>query len=252
MKAACFALLALLLPSALLTAQDEPPPKRFRFIPLGELPMWREKLEGGIRVGQEPPPGSMPPKSLSLLSGEDQLIPFRVGLRSLTEVLTVPGSTPSLQLKKGDVGAAQLWLRKPMPTAPLSLGVLYRDPATMNWDSPKLLLLKDDSSAFPAGQIRFTNVSDIMVIIQIGDWKARRPPKVFGIPPGKTSLKPLELGKNQIRVGYAGPGNSKKWIWSNQVSVLRNQRVQAFFYKAQGKDPRNPVLFHFIPEPVPR
>jgi hypothetical protein len=28
--------------------------------------------------------------------------------------------------------------------------------------------------------------------------------------------------------------------------------VQGFFYKAQGKDPRNPVLFHFVPEPLPK
>lgn len=242
---------ALALLSGLLNAQDMPP-KHFRFIPLGELPAWKEKLENGIRVGQEPPAGSVPPKELSILSGEDTQIPFKVGLRSMTSVLTIPGETPALKISKGKVGAGQDWLTSRLPAGKLSLGVLYRDPTTMNWNNPKMMLLKDDASSFPAGNIRFTNVSDIMVIIQIGDWNAKPTPKVYGIRPGKTSMKPLKVGKNQIRVGYAGPGGSQRWIWSNQVRLLENQRIQGFFYKAQSKDPRNPVLFHFVPEPLPR
>lgn len=252
MKSLLLAAFTLTLPTGVLTAQEDVPPKRIRFIPLGELPVWKETLENGIRVGQEPPPGSMPPKELSVLAGEENLIPFRAGLRSMSEILTIPGNTPRLQINQGKIGAASPWLSTKLPAAPLSLGILYRDPAAMTWNNPKLFLLKDDPSSFPAGNIRFTNVSDTMVIVQIGDWNAPRPPSVYGIPPGQTSMKPLKVGTNQIRVGYAGPGGSKRWIWANQVRLLQNQRVQGFFYKAQGKDPRNPVLFHFVPEPLPK
>jgi hypothetical protein len=251
MKALFPATFALALLAGLVNAQDKPP-KHFRFIPLGELPVWKERLENGIRIGQEPPPGSVPPKELSLLSGEETQIPFKAGLRSMTSVLTIPGETPRLKISKGPVGTGQDWLSTPIPSGQLSLGVLYRDPATMNWNNPKMKLLKDDSSSFPAGNIRFTNVSDVMVIIQIGDWNSRRPPSVYGIKPGQTSMKPLKVGKNPIRVGYAGPGNSRRWIWSNQIRLLEKQRVQGFFYKAQGENPRHPVLFHYLPEPLPR
>jgi hypothetical protein len=122
----------------------------------------------------------------------------------------------------------------------------------MTWKQPEMLLLKDDPTSFPAGKIRLVNISERMILVQLGDPKARPTPKIFGVPAGKSTQKPLKVGKNQIRVGYLDANGQKQWIWSNQVRLLQNQRIQTFFYKAQGEDPRQPVLFHFTPEPLPR
>jgi hypothetical protein len=251
MKTFFLATLALLVPFGSLFAQDNPP-KSFRFIALGERPLWKDKLENGIRQGVKAPPGALPPSQLSIQAGEETLLPFRPTLRMMSKVLTVPGKTPKLVLKQGEVGAAQDWLSSPMPTSRLNLGILFRDPANMNWNSPKMMLLKDDISSFPAGKARFVNVSDVMAIVQIGDWSGATKPKISAIRPGTSFVRPLEVGDNQIRVGYLGANRQPVWIWSNQIPLLKNQRVQAFFYKAQGPRPRTPLLFHFAPEPLPR
>jgi hypothetical protein len=65
-------------------------------------------------------------------------------------------------------------------------------------------------------------------------------------------LKKLQVGQNQLRVGYLDARKQKKWLWSNKLLLPAKQRLQTFFYKAQGKEPRHPVLFHFMPEPVPK
>lgn len=257
MKHFLISLFSLSVLSGTIAAQEDIPPKHLRFIPLGERPTWREELIDGIRVGLEAPEGSMPPSELSVSSGKELLnsVPFQPNLRSMSKMLTIQGDTPKLLLKEGKIGVAQNWLATKIPAAPLSLGILYRDPASMNWANPKMLLLKDDKSSFPSGKIRFANTSDRMVIIQIGDWRASKPPQIFGIRPGTVSIKDLKVGNNQMRVGYTEAGGAKNWIWSNQIRILGNQRVQAFFYKAQnanGKPPSQKVLFHYLPEPAPR
>lgn len=251
MKALLLKITAATLFAGSLSAQDVPP-KHFRFIPLGELPVWKEELKDGIRVGLAPPKGSMPPKDAAILSG-DAPINLSLNLRAFTELVTISGDTPGLMLKQGKLGAQQDWFRSKMPTSTLSLGILYRDPANMTWEQPKMLLLNDTASAFPAGTVRFANVSDRNVLVQIGNPNARPTPRIFGVKPGQSTSKPLKVGNNQIRVGYLAPGNRKVWIWTNQVRMLQNQRLQAFFYKTQGgAEARQPVKFHFTPELIPR
>lgn len=252
MKLILFSLLPLSLLLGSLSAQEEDvPPKFFRFIPLGELPMWDEELVEGIRKGKEPPEGSMPPKPASIISGAEP-VPLRLSLRAMSDMVKVAGATPRLTIKEGEVGAAQNWLTEKMPTAPLSLGVLFRNPQTMTWKQPELLLLKDDPSSFPAGKIRLVNVSQRNILVQIGNPNANPAPPIFGVRAGKETQKDLEVGVNQIRVGYIDRNGRQQWIWSNQVRLLRNQRLQTFFYQAQGENPRQEVLFHFVPEPLPR
>ncbi|MEN8772871.1 MAG: hypothetical protein ABF379_03100 [Akkermansiaceae bacterium] len=223
-------------------AQDNPP-KHIRFLALGELPVWKETLENGVRKGVKPPPGSVPPEETALLSG-DQGIPFKMTLRAFTDILTIAPTTPKLEIRSGEGEAATAWLSKPRPAAPLSLGVLFRDPATMTWNNPKMLLLKDDPSSFKAGEIRFVNVSDKTVLVKLGK-------TAFGIAPGKTAIKPIKEGVNPILVGYL-EGNTQKEIWENQIKVLSKQRVQCFFYKAQDAKATGAVRFYFAPEPMPR
>ena len=224
------------------SAQDNPP-KHIRFLPLGELPAWKEELKDGVRKGLKPPPGSVPPEDTGLLSG-DVPIPFKMTLRAFTDVLTIAPTTPKLEIRKGKDTSATPWITAGRPAAPLSLGVLFRDPATMSWNNPKMLLLKDDPSSFKAVQIRFVNVSDKTVLVKFGGG-------AFGIAPGKTAIKSIKEGQNPILVGYL-EGKTQKEIWENQIKVLSKQRVQCFFYKAQNPRATGAVRFYFAPEPMPR
>ncbi|MFT6861951.1 MAG: hypothetical protein ACJAVK_000504 [Akkermansiaceae bacterium] len=236
--------LCALCPSAM--AQDEPP-KYLRFLPLGDLPTWEEELIDGIRQGKEPPPGTMPPNPVCMVSG-GEVVPFKLSLRTMTGIKKMMGGTPGLLLKDGETPESPNLLRKPLPAAPLSLGVIFADPATMQWAKPKMLVLKDDPDAFPVGKIRFVNVSDKVVIVQLGG-PSKRP---FGIAPGATSLRPITQGVNLIKVGYQTAAGGQKQIWNNQIRVLANQRVQCFFYKALPEEGKDAVKFHYTPEPMPR
>jgi len=239
-----FVSLAMLVP--FVSAQDDEP-KHLRFIPLGELPKLEELLPEGHLLFLEPPSGSMPPESVSLVSG-DSVIPFELNLRVFTDILTMNGATEGLGIKNGKTLESPFLLKAPKPVAPLSLGVLYADPAKLLWKKPKMLLLKDDASAFPASTVRFVNVSDKVVIVQLGG-KGKRP---FGIAAGGSSHKPFESGVTLIRVGYLTADGSQKVIWQNQIKILSNQRVQCFFYKAVPSPGKDAVKFHYVTETIPK
>lgn len=245
MKSVLVTILSVLALAPLANSQEDP--KHLRFLPLGQLPAWKETLIDGIRQGDKPPPGTMPPSPVSLVSG-DTVIPFELSLRVFTNMMTMSGNTEGLGIKNGKTPESPFLLKSKLPSAPLSLGVLYADPATMLWDNPKMLLLSDDPSSFGAGQIRLVNVSDKVVIVQLGG-DGNRP---FGIAAGGTSMKPLKPGVNLIKVGYQTEGGGQKEIWQNQLKILPNQRVQCFFYKAVPEPGKDAVKFHFTTEPLPR
>ncbi len=230
--------------SSLAFGQDKVPPKHIRFIPLGELPTWSEDLIDGIRQQRKSPPGSVPP-SLVSYTGREGVKNLRLNLRSFTGIATFPGESDGMILKEGKELSGNDFLKSGLPAAPLSLGVIFRDLETMSWDEPRLLMLGDDAKSFPVGQMRFVNVSDSTVVVQLDGVKP------FGIAPGKVSMKPLKVGSSAIKVGYVPEGGGSKAIWQNNIKLQSGQRMQCFFYKAQGKKPRDAVKFHFASESVP-
>jgi len=231
--------------SSLAQAQDDAPRKYVRFIPLGELPVWEEEFIDGVRVQKPPPPGSLPPNTVTYSEGEELKI-LRLALRTPTDLATFLGSAEGIELKAGSGAGAKKFVKSGMPSKPFSLGVLFRDNAAMSWDKPVMVMLPDDSSSFPAGKMRLVNTSDKVVIVQMA---GQRP---FGIAPGKISIKPVKVGDTPIKVGYQTADGGSKSIWQNVVKVGNGERVQCFFYKAQGKDPRNAVRFLSFPESLPK
>lgn len=225
-------------------SQNKVPPKHVRFIPLGELPTWAEDIVDGIRKQRKSPAGSVPPSLISYAGG-DEPKNLRLSLRSFSGLASFPADSPGILLKEGGDFTGAEFLTTKLPASSLSLGVLFRDFETMTWGDPKLLMLPDDAQSFPLGQMRFVNVSDLTVVVKMGDGKA------FGIAPGKVSMKPLEVGTTPIKVGYVPKEGGSKAIWQNNVKLRSGQRMQCFFYKAQGKNPRSAVKFHFAPERVP-
>ena len=251
-----FAILGLYVLASPAKAQDNPP-KHLRFITLGERAPWREQLIDNVRKGLKPPPGSEPPKETSLVSG-DQAIPFKMVLRAFTPMLTISGSTENLEVRSGEGPGATPWITRPKPVAPLSLGVLYRDSATMSWNNPKILLLKDDSASFKTGQMRFVNISEKSLEIQLGAVPADPTERVnfetLMVAAGEVVMTPIQEGLNRIMVRYVELGNEggKTQVWNNQFRVLSSQRVHCFFYQAQDAKATGPVRYRFAPEPMPR
>ncbi|MGC6466561.1 MAG: hypothetical protein ACON38_15845 [Akkermansiaceae bacterium] len=236
-------LLTLLFVPLAVSAQNQR--KYVRFIPLGELPPWKEELIDGVRVQQEAPPGAIVPKSIAIPDGEDDVRRVDLNLRQPTKLMAFSEGTTALRLYKGEQATGTPWLSSPMPTSKHSYGILFRDNANMTWDSPKLMMLRDDAQALPAGSIRFVNVSDHKTIIKVGK-------KSEVIQPGKSLVKELKEGANPILAGYYEKDGRVVMIFQNTVRLLKGQRVQAFFFKGQGVKPRTGVKFLSFPEPMPR
>lgn len=236
-------LLTLLFVPMAVSAQNQR--KHVRFLPLGELPPWKEELVEGVRKQIKAPPGALPPKMLSVPNGDDDFQKKDLVLRQPSGLMTFGEKTSGLKIFKGEQPAGAPWLSSPMPSSVFSLGVLFRDNADMTWNSPKMLMLADDSQAFPAGNIRFVNVSDLKAIVKVGK-------KSEIVPPGKTLIKPLKEGVNPVLAGYYDKNGAVVMIFQNSIRLLQNQRVQAFFYKGQGLKPRTAVKFMSFPEPLPR
>ncbi|MEJ6578610.1 MAG: hypothetical protein QNL33_10775 [Akkermansiaceae bacterium] len=235
-------LLTLLALPTLAFAQNER--KNVRFIPLGELPDWKEELKEGVRVQTKPPEGALPPTIISAPNGPENIQQKGLTLRQPTGFMTFGPQAEGLSLHEGEVAAGAAWLKSPMPTSAFSFGVLFRDNAEMTWKSPRMLMLSDTAEALPAGNIRFVNVSDLKAIVKVGA-------KSEVIQPGGVLIKPLQEGDNPILAGYYDKSGAVVMIFQNSVRLMRNQRVQAFFFKGQGDKPRTDVKFISFPEPVP-
>jgi hypothetical protein len=192
-----------------------------------------------------------------LVSG-DQAIPFKMVLRAFTPILTMAGSTENLEIRTGEGASATPWITRAKPTAPLSLGVLYRDSNTMSWINPKLLLLKDDQTSFKRGQMRFVNISEKPLEIRLGavptDPTQRIKFETLSVGPGEVKMTPVKEGLNRIIASYLdlGPEGGRREIWNNQFRVLSSQRVNCFFYKAQDAKATGPVRYRYAPEPMPK
>lgn len=229
-------------------AQDEAP-KHLRFIPLGERPVPKQRIKNNIRVLDPAPPGTMPPQPVSLVSG-GEVIPFDLSFSNFSKLLTMNGATKKLEIKKGEVPEGPSWIQSSKPSAPLSLGVLYADPKTMLWNKPKMLLLDDDGKSFPAGQMRFVNVSEKVIYVRIGGRRGQ----VFGLAPGKPTIRDLKVGVNLIKVISNNPQSNEpeELVWESQFTINANQRVQSFFYKALPRKGAKPVKFQYSVETVPK
>ncbi|YCM43610.1 hypothetical protein V2O64_20080 [Verrucomicrobiaceae bacterium 227] len=236
-------LLTLLALPTLAFAQNER--KHVRFLPLGELPDWKEELVDGIRRQTKPPEGALPPTLISAPNGAENIQKQGLVLRQPTGFMTFGPQAEGLSLHEGDVAAGVAWLKSPMPASTFSLGVLFRNNADMTWKSPKMMLLDDSKDALPAGSIRFVNVSDLRAIVKVGAQSEV-------IKPGGVLVKPLKEGANPILAGYYDKNGAVVMVFQNSVKLLQSQRVQAFFFKGQGLKPRSDVKFISFPEPLPR
>lgn len=246
--------LRLLLPISLLfgplAAQltpEEPPPKRIRFLALGGLPEW----QGALPLAGGAPARAIPPSPVSIRSG-DSWNAFQLPLLAYTRVIPVADTTPGLILRKDQLeNDPPQWVTAKLPAFPLSLGVLYRRPRALDWSNPKLLLLNDDPAAFPTGSARFVNVSELPMLVQIGDPTLRPVPKVFTVPVGKAIQKPLGEDETPIRIGYLDPQRNPVWVWSQEALLQKNDRLQAFGYPSPEVDPRPPMTLHVTLQPPP-
>ena len=148
--------------------------KHMRFLPLGDLPPHRETIENGVRIQFPPALGTIPPKptTLAIDHKEGRDVPLR--LKEFTEWSSINPTAGGVKLFQGKQIGGKPWISSRFSSKSQSLGVLYADHQNKNWFNPKIITVPDDLSTFPAGSIRFVNVSHCSALVRFGNEKADR------------------------------------------------------------------------------
>lgn len=269
LPALCLALLPLL--AGIATAQtpagkkeDKPekPARQIRFLPVGDLPPFRQEIRDGVAYELPPPEGSVPPRWL-VLGAEDKkdkdknkgsaegadekpAEPF-LRLNQLTEGFKIPEGAGPLALRaKGDDGKAEPWLMLQRPEQGDILAILWRDNGNKGtWAKPRFMLLPDGAVEAPAGKVRFVNVSPVTVGVAFGEEK-------IALVAGKTYQRPVEVGKDlPFQLGAMDAANKFTRFQSDVITQNPNERTLVLIYRADGEQPRRDLKSNVIREPVP-
>ena len=216
-----------------------------RFLPLGDMPPYRQEIRDGVAYELEPPPGSIPPREVvfgSNATGADES-PLSLG-RVSAPVKVAPGvGLLSLRRKEGGEGTAP-WLNVEKPEKGDFLVLLWRDPEKKSWDSPRALVLPDGPEAAPAGTVRVVNISPVTVAIVFEGEK-------IALPVGQTWQKAVPTGKEaMIQVGAVDVAGNLRRIHAGSVFQNAGERTLVAIYKADGVDPRRALKAIVQREPV--
>ncbi len=226
----------------------EPPPRHVRLLAVGDLPPFRQEVRDGVRYEIEPPPGSIPPRSVTIGPAvpDDEASPaVDLRLGRISQAVEIPPGEGDIELRPGgnDPEAAP-WLRLKRPASGDFLVVLWRDPTQPTWSAPMGLIVPDGAEGTPAGSVRITNLFQQVVRVAWGD-------EILTLRPRQSILRMLESGDEvPFQILVADASGALKRYYSG--SVTRNARERAFIniYRADGIAPRRPVKVAMLREPV--
>jgi len=238
-----------------LSAEEEKVPHRFRVLPLGDQPPFRQELRDGVRYEVDPPEGSVPPGMLEVLTGgesgvesDGKLLPFRLRLGSPSPLRTikVAGASPVALANPG----GEEWAKVPLSSGRQTLAVAWRD-AKEDWRRPRFMALEDGPAAVPPSTLRLVNASGIPIGIRWGEAK-------LAIRPGKVLSQPFPEGAQRVvlMVLYPAPDGGFRQIFSNIIDRDASKIHQFFIYQTDGAEARTPVRVvplvedRSAPEPV--
>lgn len=145
----------------------EVPKRSVRLLAVGNSPPYRQEVRDGVRYELPPPPGSIPPRNLTLvrMTEEDpvELGELRLQLGRLSGKIELRGGEGTMQLRD-DKGVP--WATVPCPAEGDFLVLLWRDPSVGVWTQPKLKVVPDLREP---GKVSFLNVSRSPVAIVVGE-----------------------------------------------------------------------------------
>lgn len=225
--------------------QPEKPPRQVRFLPVGDLPPFRQEVRDGVRYELEPPPGSIPPREVMLGFGgeEQQAAPLSLG--RVSEPLKAPAGIGPLLVRRKDAAEAEPWLKLERPETGDFLVLLWRDPAKGSWEQARSLVLPDSREAAPAGQVRVINLSPVTVGVVFAGEK-------IALQAGKTYQRPIAVGKEtDIQLGAVDAKGVLTRFHSGTIFQNPGERTLVVVYRADGVQPRRPLKAVIQREPLP-
>jgi hypothetical protein len=221
------------------------PPRQVRFLPVGDLPPFRQEVRDGVRYELEPPAGSIPPREVMLGFGDDDPQATPLSLGRMTGPLKAPaGAGPLMVRRKNDGEEAAPWLTLQRPEEGDFLVLLWRDPAKGTWEQARSLVLPDSREAAPAGRARVVNLSPVTVGVVFAGER-------IALEAGKTYQRAIAVGKEtEIQLGAVDAKGTLTRFHSGVVFQNPNERTLVVIYRADGVQPRRPLKAVIQREPL--
>lgn len=233
-------------------AQEKGASHLLRILPVGASPPMRIEIKNGVRHEAEPPQGSLPPSKVYLTAGAAS-VPADLRLADCSQPISLVlkdtrTATLSANPVTEDGERPTPWLRMTLPKTSRSLAVLFRSPASTNWDKPKVIVLPDGRKEFGGGCIRFVNTSPLPVLILVGKQKPQ------SLQPGKSMLShpvtaPIDI---PVRMAIRDKEGTLKNICQLTVNLDAQRRANMVAYWADpGRSRLPPVQVCLIRERLP-
>ena len=219
--------------------------RHVRFLPVGDLPPFRQEIRDGVAYEIEPPAGSIPPREVILGTGDDSKQSAPLLLGQVTAPFKVPGGKgPLIVRRKGDDEKTVPWLQLERPETGDFMVLLWRDPVEKSWTATRSLVLPEDLESAPPGTVRFINLSPVTVGVVFGAEKLE-------LQAGKSFRRKLEIGKDTpFELGANAVAGGLKRFYSGSLFQNPSERSLAIIYRADGVDPRLPLKAIVLREPV--
>jgi hypothetical protein len=216
---------------------------------VGDDPPYRETYRDGVRVQLPPPPGSVPPRDMTLASsvpaggndgqaadesaaetGEPQpLGDLRPRLGYLSPPFEVGPGPRRITFRPAE-GAA--WLAVEAPERGDFFVIAWRRSGAESWENPRHLVVPAPPEP---GRITFLNVAPVDTAVNFGDQK-------FGLKPGKLVVHTLPPG-DPVALAVAVRDAEGRTLRVHQSAVEhgRAETTWVVVRRADGREPRRPV-----------
>ncbi|MCW1884555.1 hypothetical protein OKA04_07410 [Luteolibacter flavescens] len=222
-----------------------PAGRQVRFLPVGDLPPFRQEIRDGVAYELEPPAGSIPPRQVAVGFGEEKTDAVPLLLGRVTEPLAAPGGEGPMLIRQGnDAADAEPWLRVNRPETGDFLVLLWRDATKGDWGKARSLVLSDAPEAAPAGRVRIVNISPVAVGVVFGGERIK-------LEAGKSYQRAMPIGKDtEFQLGAVTTSGDLQRFHSGSIFQNPGERSLIVIYRADGVQPRRPLKAVVHREPV--
>jgi hypothetical protein len=229
-------------------APEKPAPvagRQVRFLPVGDLPPYRQEIRNGVAYELEPPAGSIPPRQVMVGFGDEKKEAVPLLLGRVTQPLSAPGGEGPMQVRKlGEAPEAEPWLNVNRPESGDFLVLLWRDSAKGDWSKARSLVLADSPEAAPAGRVRIVNLSPVPVGVVFGGERIK-------LEAGKFYQRSVPVGKDtEFHLGAVTHAGDLQRFHAGSIFQNPGERSLVVIYRADGVQPRRPLKAVVHREPV--
>lgn len=227
-----------------LLAQEKPQPRQLRFLPVGDMPPFRQEIRDGVSYELDAEPGSIPPRQLQINLGEEKSVLTSLTLGSFSESFLVPGGAMTLQIQKKEGEELSKWHDVALPETGNLAVLLWRDPKVNTWAAARSVVLADGIDTFPAGSVRLINLLPTRLKFSFAD-------KTLELAASSARIETLTAATTPVQISAMDAAGAWRVVYQSAITQNTGERGNIVLYRADGEAPRTPVKVLNLRERAP-